>query len=87
MKITKLLNLHNNPRFAFYAGQVSLNNISVAVYDLDDSNYLLIKINDLYDDKALGHSIITKECYENLDYDPYNSLIRFLAAEDICSSY
>jgi len=85
MKITKLLKLHNNPKFAFYAGQVTLNNISVAVYDLDDSNYLLIKEDD--NDNALGHATITKECYENLDSDPYNSLIEFLAAKNLCSSY
>ena len=84
MKNTKLLKLHNNPEFKFFVGKVTVNNVGIAVYELDNNNYLLIKEDA--NDNVLGHAMLTKEAYESLDYDSYNNLVRYYAAEDLCSN-
>lgn len=73
-----------NATFKFYAGHMSLNSVSIAVYeDNKTGEYILqaetngAKIRDSVSCR------MTKEQYENLPWDA-NSSVRFLAAASKC---
>ncbi|MDY0577081.1 hypothetical protein ACFGWO_02180 [Pasteurella multocida] len=68
----------------FSAGQVALNNVSVAVYKKDDENYVL-RVEDK-GKKVSGYNVveISVDDYENLPHDPYDNLVRYYAAMNLC---
>ncbi|STY93794.1 hypothetical protein [Moraxella bovis] len=71
-------------KFAFYASNTSLKNISVAVYELENGNYNLVVEKDGEQVKGTYAHEISVEDYEDLPHDPCNSLVRFYAAAELC---
>lgn len=71
-------------KFAFYASNTSLNNFSVAVYELENGNYNLVVEKDGEQvDGTHAHEISVAD-YEELPHDAYDNLVRFYAAAELC---
>ncbi|HEA3268072.1 TPA: hypothetical protein RVS92_000442 [Pasteurella multocida] len=73
-----------NAQFKFYSSNISFNNISVAVYENKKGNYLLQVEKDGRKVRGTNAVEMTKEQYEDLPFDDYNSLVRFQAAAKVC---
>lgn len=74
-------------KFSHYAGRTTLNNIQVSVYIVDDETYQL-RVEHAISGGMLGYpKTISVSDYEDLDFDPYNSLVRFREALEYCECY
>lgn len=71
-------------KFAFYVSNISYNNISIAVYQLENGNYKLVAEKDGKKIKGTHTYEISVEDYEDLPHDAYNNLVRFYAAAKLC---
>lgn len=71
-------------QFIRYAGNASINNKSVAIYKLQDGNIMLRAERFGSKIKGSHDAILTKEQYDEMDYDPTNGLVELGAAFTLC---
>lgn len=73
-----------NAKFKFYAANVAINNVSVAVYETKNGTYKIQPEKNGIKVRGTQTAEMTAEQYENLPHDAYNNMVRFQAAAAAC---
>lgn len=76
-----------NANFKFYSAHTFYNSVGVAVYENKDGDYILQVEKDFRKVRGTETVKMTKEQYENLPYNDYNSLVRLQAAMAQCNYF
>jgi purine nucleoside permease len=75
-------------KFSHYISRMALNGTSVAVYcNKDQSVYRLVAERGGCKIRSSIEAYLTNEEYEELPYDPYNLMDRFLHTASMCGIY